>query len=110
MPTPAPARATVAVALLPPAEPLPPPSRTDPSRATCDLCGQASEQLWTLAANPAGDLGAGELLICRSCATAVRRPHRTPAPTPAARPRRQLRRSQLVPHAMAKNGSRTTLT
>ena len=108
MPTPAPARPAAAIALLAPSEPIPPPWCTDPTRPACDLCGYASEQLWTLACAPADDLPAGELLICRTCATAVRPPADPAAPPGRVRPRR--RRRQLLPHATSGNGIPATLT
>lgn len=64
---------STAVALLLPGEPMAPPWCIDPSMPACDLCSRASEQLWPLATVPEEDeLAAGELLICRTCAEAIR--------------------------------------
>lgn len=66
---------STAVALLLPGQPMPSPWCTDPSMPACDLCDRPTDQLWPLATAPAEDeLLAGELLICRSCADAVRPP------------------------------------
>lgn len=75
-------RPTGAVALLGRDEPMPPAWCTDSSRPACDLCSQPNEQLWPLATDPGvAELPAGELLICRSCADAIRPPraHHTAA-------------------------------
>jgi hypothetical protein len=64
---------STAVALLLPGQPMPPPWCIDPSMPACVLCDRPTEQLWPLATVPAEDeLLAGELLICRSCAEAIR--------------------------------------
>jgi hypothetical protein len=101
-----PAQTAAPVALLAPTDPLPPPWCTDPTGPPCDLCGHASQQLWTLVSNPTDDLPAGELLICRSCATAIRPPQQRPA-APATRARR---RSRSVAHAMSERCTAPTLT
>lgn len=99
---------SAAVALLAPGQPMPSPWWIDPSMPACDLCQRPSEQLWPLATAPVEDeLLAGELLICRICADAIRPVSTSSTPTTN---NKEKKNAELIGPTMSDPGCPPTLT